>query len=97
MKQKPRYALLDTLFAAQRENKIDEHGIQEEVDTFIVAGYDTVAAAIIHSLLVLANYQDVQQKLYEHIQAALGKLFGRIIVISCFWLNIIHFYRMQQQ
>lgn len=72
MSQKPRHALLDTLFAAQRENLIDENGIQEEVDTFVFTGYDTVSAAIIHSLLVLANYQEVQTKLYDHIQKAIG-------------------------
>lgn len=61
--------MLDTLFAAKHNgNQIDDEGIQEEVDTFIFTGYDTVSAAIIHSLAALANHSDVQQKVYEEIQ-----------------------------
>lgn len=95
MSQKPRHALLDTLFAAQRENQIDENGIQEEVDTFVFAGYDTVSAAIVHSLLVLANYREVQKTLYDHIQEALGMLY----YLTLFYSNKLHisFHRKQQQ
>lgn len=74
MNKKPRFALLDTLFAAQRNgNQIDDDGIQEEVDTFVFTGHDTVSVAIINALMVIANHPKHQQRLYEEIIQAICK------------------------
>lgn len=66
--------MLDTLFAAQRNgNQIDDDGIQEEVDTFVFTGHDTVSVAIINALMVIANHPNHQQRLYEEIIQAICK------------------------
>ena len=66
MSKKRRYAMLDTLLAAEANGQIDETGICEEVDTFMFEGHDTTSSGITFSLLLLASHIDIQQKLYEH-------------------------------
>lgn len=70
--------MLDTLFAAQYDSKaIDDDGIQEEVDTFVFTGHDTVSSAITYTLLCIAEHTEVQEKLYEEIKDAFSKCFKR--------------------
>ncbi|XP_053687146.1 uncharacterized protein LOC128736684 [Sabethes cyaneus] len=66
---KQRYAMLNTLLIAEANNEIDETGIREEVDTFMFEGHDTTAAGIIFALLLLANEQDAQEKVYEEFRS----------------------------
>uniref|UniRef100_A0A1I8N5X8 Uncharacterized protein n=2 Tax=Musca domestica TaxID=7370 RepID=A0A1I8N5X8_MUSDO len=65
---KQRYAMLDSLLFAEKEGLIDHRGICEEVDTFILAGYDTISMNLIYALRCLAMYPDVQAKCYEELQ-----------------------------
>lgn len=67
--RKQRYAMLDTLLAAEAKGLIDEEGIREEVDTFTFEGHDTTSTALTFILFLLASHQDVQQKVYEEIHA----------------------------
>lgn len=62
-----RYAMLDTLLAAEAKGQIDEEGIREEVDTFTFEGHDTTSAALTFILFLLASHEDVQQRVYEEI------------------------------
>uniref|UniRef100_A0A182Q5B7 Uncharacterized protein n=1 Tax=Anopheles farauti TaxID=69004 RepID=A0A182Q5B7_9DIPT len=71
---KQRYAMLDTLLAAEANQQIDEEGIREEVDTFMFEGHDTTAAAIMFTILLLAVEQDAQQKCYEELHQLLKRL-----------------------
>uniref|UniRef100_A0A182TC62 Cytochrome P450 n=1 Tax=Anopheles maculatus TaxID=74869 RepID=A0A182TC62_9DIPT len=65
---KQRYAMLDTLLAAEAKEQIDEEGIREEVDTFMFEGHDTTAAAIMFTIVLLANEQDVQERCYKELE-----------------------------
>lgn len=66
--RKQRYAMLDTLLMAEcKDNQIDAHGIQEEVNTFVFEGYDTTMTAITFTLFMIAHHDDVQQKLFNEI------------------------------
>lgn len=68
LNKKKRFAMLDTLLKAEAEQSlIDRIGIQEEVDTFIFEGFDTTMTAIVFTLFMLANHEDLQQRLYEEI------------------------------
>lgn len=60
--------MLDSLLFAEKEGLIDHRGICEEVDTFILAGYDTISMNLIYALRCLAMYPDVQAKCYEELQ-----------------------------
>lgn len=53
-------AMLDLLFHAKKQRIIDVEGIQEEVDTFMFEGHDTVSAALIFTLMLLANNRNIQ-------------------------------------
>lgn len=73
-KGKRRFAMLDTLLRAEHQSKrIDAAGIQEEVDTFVFEGFDTTMTAITFILFMIANHDDVQQKLFDEIQTASGE------------------------
>ncbi|XP_055707519.1 probable cytochrome P450 4ac1 [Phlebotomus papatasi] len=67
--KKQRYAMLDTLLTAERNNLIDVEGIREEVDTFTFEGHDTTASGITMILFCLAQNPDIQEKVYEEIKS----------------------------
>uniref|UniRef100_A0A182IWA1 Uncharacterized protein n=1 Tax=Anopheles atroparvus TaxID=41427 RepID=A0A182IWA1_ANOAO len=71
---KQRYAMLDTLLAAEAKQQIDEEGIREEVDTFMFEGHDTTAAAIMFTILLLANEPEVQERCAAESLALLERL-----------------------
>ncbi|XP_050093954.1 probable cytochrome P450 4ac1 [Anopheles aquasalis] len=64
---KRRYAMLDTLLAAEDRGQIDDAGIREEVDTFTFEGHDTTAAALVFICLQLAWEQEVQERVYDEL------------------------------
>lgn len=59
--------MLDTLLEAELGQQIDEEGIQEEVDTFIIAGFESTMTTISFALSLLALHPDAQQKLCDEI------------------------------
>uniref|UniRef100_A0A1B0DHA6 Uncharacterized protein n=1 Tax=Phlebotomus papatasi TaxID=29031 RepID=A0A1B0DHA6_PHLPP len=67
--KKQRYAMLDTLLTAERNNLIDVEGIREEVDTFTFEGHDTTASGITMILFCLAQNPDIQERVYEEIKS----------------------------
>lgn len=62
--------MLDTLLLSEMQGQIDPQGIQEEVDTFMFEGHDTTSSAITYSLLLIASYPDIQDRLYVDIKEA---------------------------
>ncbi|XP_059608583.1 probable cytochrome P450 4ac1 [Phlebotomus argentipes] len=69
--KKKRYAMLDTLLAAEADGLIDAEGIREEVDTFTFEGHDTTSAALTFIFFLLAHHPEVQEKVYEEIMMAM--------------------------
>ncbi|KAH8241511.1 hypothetical protein KR026_009256 [Drosophila bipectinata] len=63
-----RYAMLDTLLAAEAEGHIDHQGIRDEVNTFMFAAYDTTSTGIIFALIMLALHEDIQERCFEEVQ-----------------------------
>ncbi|XP_037707977.1 probable cytochrome P450 4ac1 [Drosophila subpulchrella] len=66
--KKQRYAMLDTLLAAEAEGQIDHQGICDEVNTFMFGGYDTTSTCLIFTLLMLALHEEVQKRCYEEVE-----------------------------
>ncbi|XP_031767124.2 cytochrome P450 4C1-like [Galleria mellonella] len=71
-KGRKKFAFLDLLLTAENDGKIDKSGVQEEVDTFMFGGHDTTASGLSFLFLLLANHQDVQEKVYKEIQSIFG-------------------------
>ncbi|CAB3253953.1 unnamed protein product [Arctia plantaginis] len=69
---KKRLAMLDLLLEAESKQEIDLEGIREEVNTFMFEGHDTTAMAIVFGLMLLADHQEIQDRIYEECQKVLG-------------------------
>lgn len=70
---KRRLAFMDMLLECQdRDNSIDDDGIQEEVDMFMFAGHDTTASGLSWTLFHIARLPDVQKKIHEELDNVLG-------------------------
>ncbi|XP_077510476.1 cytochrome P450 4V2-like isoform X2 [Amblyomma americanum] len=68
-----RLAFLDILLMSHlRDPSFTEEGIREEVDTFMFEGHDTTAMGISFTLYLLGLYKDVQDKVYEELEAIFG-------------------------
>lgn len=67
--KKQRFAMLDTLLLAEREQQIDAKGINDEVNTFVFEGFDTTMTAITFTLFMLAHHQEIQQRLFVTLAA----------------------------
>ncbi|GIY07457.1 cytochrome P450 4V2 [Caerostris extrusa] len=50
-------------------NALDEEGVKREVDTFIIAGHDTVAATIKYALYLIGHHPEVQEKIFQEIDS----------------------------
>lgn len=65
-------SFLEMLLEKQESNSISDRDIREEVDTFLMAGHDTTAAALTWAFFELGHHHDAQEKCYEEMQ----KIFG---------------------
>ncbi|XP_052892668.1 cytochrome P450 4d1-like [Anopheles moucheti] len=80
---KQRDTFLDQLLKVKIDGKpLSTADIREEVDTFMFEGHDTTTSGISFTVLELAKHQDIQQKLYEEIDAVLGKEAGSIFLTN---------------
>ncbi|XP_045450269.1 cytochrome P450 4C1-like [Melitaea cinxia] len=70
--RKQRLALLDLLLEAESKGEIDLEGIREEVNTFMFEGHDTTATALTFGLMLLADHEDVQERILEEVTSILG-------------------------
>lgn len=69
---KRRMAMLDLLLDAEENEEIDLDGIREEVNTFMFEGHDTTAMAISFSLMLIADHEEVQERIYEELSQIFG-------------------------
>ncbi|XP_056636244.1 uncharacterized protein LOC130444880 [Diorhabda sublineata] len=67
---KKKLALLDLMIKSRNSGAdMDDVAMREEVDTFILGGYDTTAVSLSHTLMILANEEKIQEELYQEIIA----------------------------
>ncbi|XP_049871939.1 cytochrome P450 4C1-like [Pectinophora gossypiella] len=70
--KKKRMAMLDLLLEAESKGEIDLAGIREEVNTFMFEGHDTTATALTFGLMLLADHEEVQERVREEIERVVG-------------------------
>jgi cytochrome P450 len=70
----PRDDLLGTLLAAQDEEgaRMSDQQLRDEAITLFLAGHETTALALAHTLYLLSKHPDVERRLYAEIAAVLG-------------------------
>ncbi|XP_071570996.1 cytochrome P450 4C1-like isoform X2 [Temnothorax nylanderi] len=69
--QRKRLAMLDLLIAASRDGLMTDSDIREEVDTFMFAGHDTTAMGLCFILALLAEHNDIQDRVRNEVDTAL--------------------------
>ncbi|XP_024868675.1 cytochrome P450 4C1-like, partial [Temnothorax curvispinosus] len=69
--RRKRLAMLDLLIAASRDGFMTDLDIREEVDTFMLEGYDTTAAGLCFILALLAEHNDIQDRVRNEVDTAL--------------------------
>ena len=64
---------LDTLLSARDEDGcgLSRQEIRDEVDTFMFAGHDTTASAIMWTLVSLAGHPEAQEEVHQEVKAVL--------------------------
>ncbi|GFY74049.1 cytochrome P450 4c3 [Trichonephila inaurata madagascariensis] len=71
--KKKRKALIDNLIKLHLESQeLSEEDAIEEIVTFIMAGYETVAMSTTWALFLIGLHPDVQEKLHEEIDKVFG-------------------------
>lgn len=56
---------MNLLLELKNDDTLTDQEIKEEVDTAIVAGFDTTSNTLTCLLVLLGTYPEVQQKMYE--------------------------------
>ncbi|CAG9820625.1 unnamed protein product [Phaedon cochleariae] len=69
-----RKAFLDYLIEIRNDEKkgLSEEELEDEVNTFIIAGSDTTASTICFAFTMLGLHQDLQEKVYNEITEIIG-------------------------
>ncbi|XP_025264319.1 cytochrome P450 4C1-like isoform X1 [Camponotus floridanus] len=76
--KKKRLAMLDLLLAASQEYSLTDSDIKEEVDTFMLAGHDTIATGIMFTLLLLAEHKDIQERVRLEVDDVMQENGGKL-------------------
>lgn len=56
---------MDLLLELAEENTLTDKEIREEVDTAIVASYDTTSCLLAYIMMMLGTYPEAQEKMYQ--------------------------------
>ncbi|GIX78198.1 cytochrome P450 4V2 [Caerostris darwini] len=65
-------SLLEVLLKLHiEEQALDEESLRQEVDTFIIAGHDTVATTIKWALYLIGLHPEVQEKIHQEVDSVL--------------------------
>ncbi|XP_036144046.1 cytochrome P450 4C1-like isoform X1 [Monomorium pharaonis] len=80
--EKKQLAILDLLILASEEGLLTDSDIREEVDVFILGGYDTTSVAISFTLSLLAEHKDIQDCVRKEVDAIMQESQGKLTMKS---------------
>ncbi|KAJ8024058.1 Cytochrome P450 4V2 [Holothuria leucospilota] len=73
VRKRRRLAFLDLLIEVQKQDpSFTDEGIQEEVDTFMFEGHDTVSTSLIMTMYLIGRHPEVQRKIQEELERVFG-------------------------
>ncbi|GFR28469.1 cytochrome P450 4c3 [Trichonephila clavata] len=78
-----RKAFMDLLLELHfKTQELSEKDIRDEVNTFIVAGYETVSVTITWALYLIGLHPDIQEKIHDELDRIFGSDVDRDIIES---------------
>ncbi|XP_036144121.1 cytochrome P450 4C1-like isoform X2 [Monomorium pharaonis] len=80
--EKKQLAILDLLILASQEGLLTDSDIREEVDVFILGGYDTTSVAMSFTLSLLAEHKDIQDCVRREVDAIMQESQGKLTMKS---------------
>ncbi|XP_036143835.1 cytochrome P450 4C1 [Monomorium pharaonis] len=80
--KRKRLAMLDLLILASQEGVLTDSDIREEVDTFVFEGHDTTSMAICFTLCLLAEHEDIQNRVREEVDTIMKENQGNLTIKS---------------
>lgn len=61
--------LIDQLFHLFYSGKFNEQVVKEQIETVLIAGNETSALTLSYTILLLAMYPDIQDRLYNELRS----------------------------
>lgn len=61
--------MIDQLFHLFYSGKFDEQVVKEQIETVLIAGNETSALTLSYTILLLAMYPDIQDRLYNELHS----------------------------
>ncbi|TGZ32209.1 Cytochrome P450 4C1, partial [Temnothorax longispinosus] len=83
-------SLLDHLIADNREGRLTDLDVKEQIDGFMFAGHDTTALNLTYLLMLLAEHKDIQDRVRNEVNTAFqenGKKFNIKLLQNLTYLN----------
>ncbi|XP_073945643.1 cytochrome P450 4c21-like [Choristoneura fumiferana] len=65
-------SFLDLLLNFAEDDLFNDREVQDELNTIIATGYDTLSTVIPYTLMLIGTFPEVQEKLYEEIISVVG-------------------------
>ncbi|XP_048486596.1 cytochrome P450 4C1 isoform X1 [Plutella xylostella] len=66
--------ILEFLLKHKEESELTDKEIKDEVDTMVIAGFDTTATQLLYAFILLGSHPDVQERIYNEIKEVLGDM-----------------------
>ncbi|XP_076762289.1 cytochrome P450 4C1-like isoform X2 [Xylocopa sonorina] len=70
--------ILDILILALRDNLIDEHGVREEINTFMLAGHETTSTTLSFAVMLFAEHPEIQARARAEVESLVKENNGKL-------------------
>ncbi|XP_048486599.1 cytochrome P450 4C1 isoform X2 [Plutella xylostella] len=69
--EKPHKTIMEYLLKHKKESALTDKEIKDEVDTMVIAGYETSATQLMYAIILIGSHPEVQERVYNEIKDVL--------------------------